>query len=188
MRLVVDEMKSLALSLLVFLALVGCGSEPTPTPTTDFQAGDDYMKNMPCDEVLRWDEAALNDLDDGYNSYTNMAIIVNRLAQNTGELSEWESVSARAVEDRVQECAPGTPGYAYLQTEACEFILDGYELLSEEGWAIIEDTGQSGEWYAPQAADGLAVYGVGLFYREEGQNVSTRDAKERIIACGGSPY
>ena len=141
---------------------------PTLEPTVEM-AGRGYMQAMPCDAVLRYDEAALNDLDDPYNEHINMAIVLNRITQDAHNIGYSE------VRERVLECSSqGTPGDAYLLTLPCDIVLADYAYAQELAYEQAQTQEQRGWPYITLA----------LTYTEDTKAfISTRDVIVRVEQC-----
>lgn len=89
--------------------VVFTGCEAEPTPTLDFNAGWRFMQAMPCDQLIRYAEAAIAKAEDegGWtysdDGMTDLALLILRaegIDSNT-------MITRYDVSDRLEECENG---------------------------------------------------------------------------------
>ena len=95
----------IVLGIVVMVFGLACGPAPTPTPTPDPNAGRSIMQAMPCEELLRYADAAILRAEDaggwGYDGMTDLTLLINRI-----EGQQPPTIMVDDVSDRLDECEP----------------------------------------------------------------------------------
>ena len=90
--------------VLLALTLISCAPEPTPTP--DFNAGWKIMQAMPCDQLIRYAEAAIlrAEAEGGWTYSDDGMVDLTLLIHRAEGIEDYATITIFDVSDRLEEC------------------------------------------------------------------------------------